>query len=40
MAKRLLVLAEDTKRNHDEIKELRDELRRLTAAVERSLTSS
>jgi hypothetical protein len=35
MAKRLFVLAEDTKRNRDEIKELRDEVRRLTAAVER-----
>lgn len=35
MAKRLFVLAEDTKRNHDEIKELRAEMRRLTAAVER-----
>jgi hypothetical protein len=35
MAKRLFVLAEDTKRNRDEIKELREELRRLTAAVER-----
>lgn len=35
MAKRLLLLAEDTKRNRDEIKELRQELRNLTAAVER-----
>lgn len=35
MAKRLLALAEDTKRNQVEIKELRDEMRRLTAAVER-----
>ena len=35
MARRLFVLAEDTKRNQGEIKELRDEMRRLTAAVER-----
>jgi predicted nucleic acid-binding Zn-ribbon protein len=35
MARRLFMLAEDTKRNHDEIKELRDEMRRLTATVER-----
>ena len=35
MAKRLLILAEDTKRNHDEIKELREEVRRLAAAFER-----
>lgn len=35
MARRLFVLAEDTKRNQDEIKELRGEMRRLTAAVER-----
>lgn len=35
MAKRLLLLAEDTKRNRDEIKELRQEVRNLTAAVER-----
>jgi predicted nucleic acid-binding Zn-ribbon protein len=35
MAKRLLMLAEDTKRNRDEIKELREEVRRLTSALER-----
>lgn len=35
MARRLFVLAEDTKRNQGEIKELREEMRRLTAAVER-----
>jgi len=35
MAKRLFMLAEDTKRNRDEIKELREEVRRLTAALER-----
>lgn len=35
MAKRLLLLAQDTQRNRDEIKELRQELRDLTRAVER-----
>lgn len=35
MAKRLVLLAEDTKRNSEEIKELRDEVRRLSAAIER-----
>lgn len=35
LAKRLFMLAEDTKRNRDEIKELREEVRRLGSAVER-----
>ena len=35
LAKRLFMLAEDTKRNRDEIRELREEVRRLTGAVER-----
>jgi predicted nucleic acid-binding Zn-ribbon protein len=35
LAKRLFMLAEDTKRNRDEIKELREEVRRLGSALER-----
>jgi len=35
LAKRLFMLAEDTKRNRDEIRELREEVRRLTGVVER-----
>ena len=35
LAKRLFMLAEDTKRNRDEIKEVREEVRRLGSAVER-----
>lgn len=35
MAKRLLLLAQDAERNRDEIKELREEVQRLTVAFER-----
>jgi predicted nucleic acid-binding Zn-ribbon protein len=35
MAKRLLLLTEDTKRNRDEIKEMREQIRDLAAAIER-----
>ena len=35
MAKRLLMVAEDTERNRGEIRELREEVRRLTGAFER-----
>ncbi len=35
MAKRLFMLAEDTKRNHEANKELREEVRRLASAFER-----